>query len=140
MKLLLKIVPIIILSCILFSCSETSQILLTSSDGISNMPLNSPATAQLVVEVRLAPSFLKFRNGDEVRVQVSTYAAGGVEVLAPFSPSIEGEQVVQILPATPSSTSNREIILKGKGVGETVLVVRSGDARGQASITVTSAN
>lgn len=121
------------------ACSEQTAILMTGPDGAGGTTV-LPSDPALVVEVMLAPSFVKMKNGDEVRVKVTTFAAGGVEVLAAFSPSIEGEQIVQILAPTPSSTANREVILKARGVGECTLVVRSGDARGQAAITVTAAS
>ncbi len=122
-------------------CSETTQFLMTGPSGTGTVVGGgAPINPALVSEVRLAPSFVKIKNGDEVRVRVTTFAAGGVEILAPFSPAIEGEQIVQILPATPSSTANREVILRARGVGECTLVVRSGDVRGMATITVSSAN
>jgi len=138
----MKRVLLVLVAFLFVSCTETTQLVMpTGNSGFgTGNGYATPAPPSLVNEVLLAPSFLKIRNGDEVRVQVTTFAAGGVEVLASFSPAIEGEQVVQILPATPSSQANREIILKGKGVGECTLVVRSGDARGSAPIKVTSAN
>lgn len=97
---------------------------------------------QVVVrECRLAPSFVKMRNGEEVRVQVRTFTTGSVEVLVwPVSASIEGEQLVQILPSTPSTEANHELILKARGVGDTTLVVRVGSASCSAPITVTPAS
>lgn len=145
MKCLLAISTILMMAVLVAllatACSETTQFLMTGPSGTGVTGVGgAPIDPALVSEVRLAPSFVKIRNGDEVRVRVTTFAAGGVEILAPWSPTIEGEQIVQILPATLTSTANREVILRARGVGECTLVVRSGDVRGMATITVSSAN
>lgn len=135
----MRYITILLAVLLLTACSETTQILMTSpsENGTTG---TVPTDPTLVVEVRLAPSFLKIKNGDEVRVAVTTYMAGGIEIIAPFSPSIDGEQIVQILAATPSSTAAREVIIRARAVGECTLVVRSGDARAQASISVAPAS
>jgi hypothetical protein len=131
---------ILIASMFLFGgCTEVVQLVTGPSNDSSGLVQN--VDQALVRECRLAPSFVKMTNGDEVRVEVRTFAGGSVEVIVwPVSASIEGEQLVQILPSTPSSTANRELILKARGVGDTALVVRVGSASCTAPITVTAAS
>lgn len=128
----------VVASLVMAACAETTVL---NVFGPSDDGLVANVDQALVRECRLAPSSVKMINGAELRMQVRTFAAGGVEVVVwPVSAAIEGEQIVQILAAAPSSNANRELILKARGVGETTLVVIVGSARCSAPITVTQAS
>lgn len=118
-------------------CTETTNILTTAPGPGAGGIVNPDTTA--VTSVELFPSFVRVTNGADFTVTVVTKIAG-VEVLAPFTASIEGEQIVQILAPSGSSTEQREVLLRARGVGDTTLVVRSGSAQRSCSITVTPAS
>ena len=132
----------VVASLTMMACSGDSIQILQFLTGPSDPGGVQDVTDALVRECRLAPQFVKMRNGGEERVKVTMHTGGGIEVLSSWPPnaSIEGEPVVQILPDTPSSRLDREIILKGVGVGEASLVVRVGNAVCSAPITVTAAS
>ena len=117
------------------SCTENTIFQITGADINDGLV---PSVDQAVVqECQLAPSFVTMRVQGELRVQVRTFAARGIEVLVwPVTSSIEGGQIVQILPTPPSAEAAHEIILKAREVGETSLVVRIGSAMCSAAITV----
>lgn len=117
---------------VLASCVETT-VLQTTPTGPNALP---PADPAAVTSIEVFPSSARFVNGATFTFTVVT-RVGGVEALAVFVPSVEDISIASVLGA---DQSERTVLVRARGVGETELVVRSGDVQASAAIRVTPAS
>lgn len=123
------------LSLIAFACVETVQLQTSpTSDAGANVLPSADAAAVTAIEV--FPSSARFANGGEHVFKVVT-RVGSIEALAPFTAATEDGSIVSVL---ATNQADRTVIVKGRGVGVTNLVVRSGGVQTSAEIKVVAAS
>lgn len=126
---------LIVLFC--FGCTSVVQLNTSPSSGTGaeSTPVVGPNG---VTGVSLFPGAVTVAVGQEVRVSVVTQL-GALEVIAPFEASTEDNTIAVVLAPTGSSTIDRQVIIEGRKVGDTKVVVRSGSASASADVKVVAA-
>ena len=116
------------------ACVETTVLQTSPTGGVgSDLP---PADPVAVTSIEVFPSSARFTNGEEFTFTVVT-RVGVIEALAVFSPSVEDISVASVIGA---NQSDRTVIIRGRGPGETSLVVRSGGVQVSVPVRVIAAS